>query len=144
MAHDPLRVLLRVRQLTLDAARRHLADRMRSEAAAVARSAEVAMTIAQETSAQTARPELAGVPNAYAAWLARIKDVQCAANEAVRSSALATADARVSVNDERVAARALEAVSALAEETRRRNLAQEEQRMLDEAALHGGTRRWSG
>jgi len=144
MARDPLRVLLRLHGLALDMARRRLADRLRCEAAAIARSAAIATEIVQETAAQAAQPELAAAPDSYAAWLGRMRGERSATQETVRVAAEASAEARASVQEERVATRALEAVQAEARERRDRVTARDEQRVVDEVALRGGGRRWSG
>ena len=138
MARDPLLVLSRLRSITLDAARRALADRLGEQDSAAARAADVAATQVREADAQARLPELATAPDAYAAWLTRIHAQRDAAQTAVKTATESTTAARVTVNEERAAARALEAVLTQAQERRRREAARQEQRALDEAA---GSRR---
>ena len=70
---------------------------------------------------------------------------QQATQKALHTATEAAAAARATVNEERVAVRALEAVMAQARERRRRAAARQEQRVLDEAAgLRGKRPPWSG
>jgi hypothetical protein len=144
MARDPLVVLSRLQGIALDAARRALADRLGEQYAAGGRSADLAATQAREAAAQASLPELAVAPDAYAAWLSRMQADRQAAQTALRTATQATTTARATVNEERAAARALDAVLAQARERRRRDAAGQEQRVLDEAGSRGRRRRWSG
>ncbi|HUN39283.1 MAG TPA: hypothetical protein VMU81_03230 [Acetobacteraceae bacterium] len=145
MARDPLVVLSRLRGITLDGARRALADRLGEQDAAAARSADLAATQAHEIDVQARLPALAAAPGAYTAWLKRIQSERQAAAEILGSATEATMAARATVNDERAAARALEAVLTQAQERRRREADRQEQRVLDEAAgLRARKPRWSG
>jgi flagellar export protein FliJ len=145
VARDPLQVLLRLRGIALDTARRALADRLREEAAATDRSAAIAATIAHETQAQARQPAETRSLESYAAWLARTQVAQREAQAAARACASATADARTSLNEARAGARALESALEHAREARRDAAARLEQQAIDEAAA-GYTRpgRWSG
>ncbi|HUB47557.1 MAG TPA: hypothetical protein VMB73_21455 [Acetobacteraceae bacterium] len=145
MSRDPLVVLSRLQGIALDAARRALADRLGEKDAAAERSAAVAAALAQETAAQAILPEFAVPPDTYAAWLRRMQAEQQATQKALHTATEAAAAARATVNEERVAVRALEAVMAQARERRRRAAARQEQRVLDEAAgLRGKRPPWSG
>jgi hypothetical protein len=145
MSRDPLVVLSRLQGIALDAARRALADRLGEKDAAAERSAAVAAALAQETAAQAILPEFAVPPDTYAAWLRRMQAEQQATQKALHTATEAAAAARATVNEERVAVRALEAVMAQARERRRREAARQEQRVLDEAAgLRGKRPPWSG
>jgi flagellar export protein FliJ len=145
MARDPLVVLARLQGMALDAARRALADRLGEQDAAAERSAAVVATLAQETAAQAHLPEFAASPDTYATWLRRMQQARQAAQRALHTATGATAAARATVNEERVAVRALEVVVAKVRERRRREAARQEQRVLDEAAgLRGNRPRWSG
>ena len=140
MGRDPLQVLRRLRGITLDAARRALADRLGEETAAASRAADVAGTIARETAAQGGQPDFGATSDNYAAWLARMQDERRAARQTERAATEAVGRARTAVTEERAAARALEAALAHALESRRTAEARQEQRALDEAAALSGAR----
>lgn len=145
MARDPLILLSRLQGIALDVARRALADRLGEQDAAAQRSADVATELVQETAAQAHLPEFAASPDTYAAWLRCMAAAREAAQKTLQTATEATATARATVNEERVAVRALEAVLARAQERRRHEAARQEQRALDEAAgLRGTRQRWSG
>ena len=145
MARDPLQVLLRLRGISLDAARRALADRLREETAAAARCAGIEATIAHETQVQLSQPMESRAAGSYAAWLARALGERRDAQAASRTCATATAEARVSLNEARAETRALEAALEHVGDTRRIAAARLEQQAVDEAAA-GCKRpeRWSG
>ena len=97
-------MLLRLRGITLDAARRALADRLREEAAAADRAADVAGTIARETAAQAGQPDFGATSDNYAAWLARTQDARREARQAATEPATAaTAGHALPLTDERAA-----------------------------------------
>lgn len=145
MARDPLQVLLRLRGIALDTARRTLADRLREEAAAAERAASIAATIVCEAAAQAGQAAETRSVESYAAWLGRTQVAQREAQAATRACAAATADARASLNAARTGTRALEAALDRAREARRDAAARLEQQAVDEAAA-GCARpeRWSG
>ncbi len=134
MARDPLPVLLRVRGIALDAARRALADRIRAETQAAERCAGIAATIARETTVQMSQPAERRTVESYAAWLGRTRAAQREAEAATRACAAATAEARASLNQARAEARALEAALARVEDASREAAARLEQQAVDEAA----------
>ncbi|HEY3847496.1 MAG TPA: hypothetical protein VGL95_10315 [Acetobacteraceae bacterium] len=138
MARDPLQVLLRLRGIALDAARRALADRLREEAAAAARSAGIAATIARETAVQASQPVERRAVESYAAWLERTHAAQRDAQAATCACAAATAEARTSLNEARAGTRALEAAVARAQDASREAVARLEQQAIDEAAAGCG------
>jgi hypothetical protein len=145
VARDPLQVLLRLRGIGLDAARRELAERLRDETAASARSAGIATTIAHESEVQLSQPMERRMVESYVAWLGHARDAQREAQVATRACAAASGEARSSLNQARAATRALEAALALAREARESAAARLEQQAVDEAAA-GCKRpqRWSG
>ena len=138
MARDPLQVLLRLRGIALDQARRTLADRLRDEAAAAERSAGIAAAIVQEAGVQHALPADGRTMDGYAAWLARTQAAQRQAQTAAHACAAATADARASLSEARGDTRALEVALEHARDVRRAAAARQEQMTLDEVA---GSRR---
>ncbi|HUB13526.1 MAG TPA: hypothetical protein VMB34_16375 [Acetobacteraceae bacterium] len=144
MPRDPLRVLLRLRGITLDAARRALAERLRDEAVAAARAAGLAAAMDAEAAARRGLPDAAAT-DIYAAWLSRMQGARHAAQDAVQRSAAAASEARTVVGSERAAARALESALAHARQAHELTEARAEQSVLDEAALlcHRD-RAWSG
>jgi ABC-type branched-subunit amino acid transport system ATPase component len=145
MARDPLPVLLRLRNIALDAARRALADRLREESAAAERSAGIAATIARETVVQASQPVERRTGESYVAWLRSTRVAQREAEAAARACGEATAQARVSLNEARTESRALEAALERAADAARSVAARLEQYAVDEAAA-GCKRpeRWSG
>jgi flagellar export protein FliJ len=134
MARHPLQVLLRVRGIALDAARRALADRLREEAAAAEQCAGIAATIARETAVQVSQPTERRTLETYAAWLGRAHDARREAQAATLACTAATAEARMSLNEARAGTRALEAVLAHVQEVHDAAAARLEQRTVDEAA----------
>ena len=145
MARRPLQVLLRLRGIALDQARRALADRLREEAVAAERSAAIAATIAREAALQAGEPVEHRTVETYAAWLGPAQVAQREAEAATRACAAATAEARASLNTARAETRALEAALAHVQEVREAVALRLEQQAVDEAAA-GCTRpeRWSG
>jgi hypothetical protein len=145
VAREPLQVLLRLRGIALDAARRSLADRLREEAAATDRCAAIAATIARETEVRLSQPAERPDVECYAAWLERTQIVQREAQAASRHCAAAAAEARASLNEARAGSRALEAAMARVQNAQRDAAAKLEQEAIDEAAA-GCVRpgRWSG
>jgi hypothetical protein len=145
VARDPLQVLLRLRGIALDAARRGLADRLREEAVAADRCAAIAATIARETEVQLSQPAERPEVEYYAAWCERMQIAQREAQAASRACAVATAEARISVNEARAGCRALEVALERARDVSRNAAAKLEQEAIDEAAA-GCARpvRWSG
>jgi hypothetical protein len=145
VARDPLQVLLRLRGIGLDAARRALADRLRDEAAAAARCAGIEASIVHETQVHLSQPMESRTVGSYAAWLAHAQADHRDAQAASRTSAAATAEARVSLNEVRVETRALEATLEHAQEVRRIAAMRQEQQAIDEAAARcKRPERWSG
>ena len=144
MARQPLQVLLRLRGIALDQARRELADRLREETAAAERCASIAATIARETELQGSQPA-EGTSDSYAAWLTGAHIVQREAAAANCSCIAATAEARASLNAARADTRALEAALERVQQVREGTALRLEQRAVDEAAA-GCKRpeRWSG
>jgi hypothetical protein len=145
VARDPLPVLLRLRNIALDAARRTLAERLREETAAAERSASLTATIARETAVQASQPVECRTGETYVAWLRSTRGAQREAEAATRACAAATAEARVALNEARTGSRVLEEALARAKDLARAVAARLEQQAVDEAAA-GCKRpeRWSG
>jgi hypothetical protein len=134
VARDPLQVLVRLRGIELDIARRALADRLREETAAAAQCAGIAASIARETEVQLSQPAERRAAASYAAWLGRTLDAQREAQAAARACAAATAEARASLNEARAGTRALESAMAQARDAGRDAAVRLEQQAIDEAA----------
>ncbi|HEY3849020.1 MAG TPA: hypothetical protein VGL95_18100, partial [Acetobacteraceae bacterium] len=117
---------------------RSLADRLREEAAAAARSAGIAATIARETAVHASQPVERRAVESYAAWLERMFAAQREAQAATRVCAAATAEARASLNEARAGTRALEAALAEARDASREAAGRLEQQAIDEAAAACG------
>jgi len=145
VARNPLQVLLRVRGIALDEARRALADRLREETAAAEHCAAIAATVARENLLQGSQPAEGGTLDSHAAWLARTLGAQRDAAAALRACVAASAAARALLNEARAAARALEAALEHVQDASRAAAARVEQAAVDEAAA--GCKRvggWSG
>jgi flagellar biosynthesis chaperone FliJ len=134
MARDPLQVLARLRGISLDQARRALADRLREEAAAEARRDGIAATIVREAQMQERQAVESRTVDAYAAWVGRMRDAQHDAQTVVQACTAATGEARTSLSEARAGTRVLEAAMARTRETRRAAAVRREQEALDEAA----------
>jgi hypothetical protein len=134
MARDPLQVLARLRDIALDQARRALADRLREEAAAEARSDGIAATIVREARLQERQALENRTVDAYASWAGRMRDVQHEAQATVQACGVATGEARTSLSEARAGTRAIEAAMARARDVRQAAAARREQQALDEAA----------
>ena len=145
MARDPLQVLLRLRGITLDQARRDLADRLREESAAAERCADIAAMIVREATAQMNQPPEGRTVESYAAWLGRTRIVQQQAQAASQACVAATAEAQLSLNEARAAKRVLEAEQEHARDVAQDAAMRREQQVLDEVAT-GRARpaQWSG
>jgi hypothetical protein len=145
VARDPLPVLLRLRNIALDAARRALADRLREEGAAAERCADLAATIGRETEVQASEPVERGTGESYVAWLRSARAAQHEAEAASRACTAATVQARGSLNRARTESRVLEAALERAADAALSAATRLEQRAVDEAAA-GCKRpeRWSG
>jgi flagellar export protein FliJ len=138
MTRDPLESLLRLRRLTVDQARRGLADCLRVESLAAQSVAAIAAAIERETEVATNLASGDAEVEAFAAWLRRIRPKQRAAQAAEAQAEAATAQARAVLAAARAAVRAVEemlekhAVARLAEAER------QAQREIDEAAQRSG------
>jgi hypothetical protein len=134
VARDPLQVLLRLRGIGLDAARRALGDRLREEDLAVARHAGIAASIVRETNVQLGLPVERRTDDSFVAWLGRTQPVLREAQAASDACAVATGEARVALNEARAGKRALEAAVEHGREVAREGAERLEQQLVDEAA----------
>jgi flagellar export protein FliJ len=108
VTRDPLEVLLRLRRLTADQARRALADCLRAESLAAQSVAVVAAAIEHETAAATSLAVGDAEVEAFAAWLRRIRPKQRAAQAAEEQAEAETVRARAVLAAARAAVRAAE------------------------------------
>jgi DNA-binding IclR family transcriptional regulator len=94
MTRDPLESLLRLRRLTVDQARRGLAECLRAESEATQSVASIEASIARETDVATNLASDDVQVEAYAAWLRRIRPKQQAAHAAQAQAEAATSGGR--------------------------------------------------
>lgn len=134
MNNDPLGVLLRVRQMAVDQARRALAESLARETAASASCEDIERSIAREMAAACNVAGDDGVAESFAAWLRTILPAQTAAEAARANAASATEEARAVLAATRAGVRAVESMRERQETERRLKREQAEQRLLDEAA----------
>ena len=133
MARDPLQVLLRLRRLAVDDARRTLADRLRSEGAAADALAEIRDQMRQQTEiVQNAGTDLR-LAQAFGTWLEWAEPRRRGAFAAVQAAEGETASARLVLADERAAMRAVETLIDKQDADRQAAAQRSEQRDLDEA-----------
>ena len=134
MSHDPLEALLRLRLLTVDEARRSLADCLRVESEASAAAAGIEAAIERETDAATDLATGDAEVEAFAAWLRRIRPIQQAAHDAELSAEAETARARVVLGAARAAVRATEELLAQHAAAQAAEAEKQAQREIDEIA----------
>jgi flagellar export protein FliJ len=108
MKQDPLLSLLRLRQVAVDEARRHLGNCLRVESQTAAAVAAIEAAIARETEAASSLAAGDAEVEAFAAWLGRIRPKQQAARAAEEAAEAATAEARAVLGAARAAVKAAE------------------------------------
>lgn len=133
MVRDPLQVLLRLRRLAVDDARRTLADRLRSEGAAAAALAEIRDQIKQQTTFIQGADTDIQLGQAFGTWLEWAELRRRGALAALQASEGETASARGVLADERAAMRAVETLIDKQDADRQAAAQRNEQRDLDEA-----------
>lgn len=134
MTRDPLEALLRLRRMTVDKARRDLADCLRIEAEAEKLLADIESAIARETAVATDLASGDAEVEAFAAWLRGVRPRQRAAREAETMASADTAEARTVLAMARAAERAVEEVLARHELAEHAAAEHQGQHEIDEAA----------
>lgn len=134
MKQESMRALVRLRRLTVDAARRDLAACVADETVAQEAARSIEMAIARETTAACSLEGGDQAVQAFAAWLQRIRPSAREAALAVERAVLRTAEARAVVAAARAAAEAAETLMARRAAARATEQARADQHALDEAA----------
>ena len=134
MARDSMQALLRLRQLTVDEARRDLAACLAQEAAAQDAADIIEAAIARETSEACRLQDGDQAVEAFAAWLQQIRPRAQAAGAALDAAVLHTTEARAVLAAARAGAEAVETVMARREADRAAEAARAEQHALEETA----------
>jgi flagellar export protein FliJ len=130
---DPLQILLRLRRLAMDQARRGLADCLRSEAEASQAVHEIAAAIDRETNTVCETVGDDRMVDNYAAWLRRARIEQGNAANALLTAEAHTQEARAVLTVGRAAVETVEALIARREAERTVVAERQEQNVLDEA-----------
>jgi flagellar export protein FliJ len=134
MAGKSLQALLRLRQLTVEEARRSLAECLALEENAEQAAHALEAEIRRETEAAC---QLGGgdeVVETFAAWLQRMRPVADAADAALEAATLRTSEARAVLSAARAATEATEALLVRQDAERAEAAARLEQHVLDEMA----------
>lgn len=134
MKQASLRALVRLRRLTVDAARRDLAACVAEEAVAQAAARAIAMAIARETAMACRLEGGDQAVHAFAAWLQQMRPSARAADAAAERAVLHTAEARAVLAAARAAAEAAETLMARDAAQRAAEQNRAEQLAVDEAA----------
>lgn len=134
MKQQSMQTLVRLRRLTVDAARRDLAACVAEEATAQETARGIAMAIARETAAACRLEGGDQAVEAFAAWLQQIRPSARAADAAVECALLRTAEARGVLSAARAAAEAAETMLARQTADSAAARSRAEQRTIDEAA----------
>ena len=137
MPRDPLDILVRLRRLAVDQARKALADCLRTEAAAEASVARIAAAIERETDAAESLSATDADVEAFAAWLRRIRPEQHAAQEAQEQAETETLRMRAVVASARAAVQAAEDLVERHQAARRADELRSVQHEIDEVATQG-------
>jgi flagellar export protein FliJ len=134
MKHDPVESLLRLRQMTADQARRHLAECLRAESEAAAMITAIKAAIAHEMEAASNLAAGDTEVEAFAAWLRTMRPRQQAALAAQVAAEAATSEARAVLGAARAAVRAAEAVLEKNNAAAQAEMARKAQDQIDEVA----------
>ena len=135
MTRDPLEALLRLRRMTVDEARRDVAECLRIESEAVAAVAAIKASIAHETAAATSLAAGDAEVEAFGAWFRRIRPTQLAALAAKDEAETAMVRARGVLGAARAAVRAAEKMLEKHAAAAQAAAEHRAQREIDEAAL---------
>ena len=134
MRQQSMQALLRLRRLTVDAARRDLAACVAEEAAAQEAARSIAMAIARETALACRLDGGDQAVQAFAAWLQQIRPSARASDATVERAVLRAAEARGVLAAARAASEAAETMLARQAAESAAERARAEQRAIDEAA----------
>jgi flagellar export protein FliJ len=135
MARDPLQAVLKLRELAVEEARRHVAQCLEAETTAGHELAEMDQAIARETAAASDLAAGDAEVEAFAAWLPQARRRARAAEAKHEAAVMETARARAALAATRAGA---EAVQKLMEKRRAEHeaeLQRKAQAVLDEAGL---------
>jgi flagellar export protein FliJ len=135
MARDPLQAVLKLRELAVEEARRHVAHCLETETAAGQEVTEVGHAIACETAAAADIAAGDAEVEAFAAWLPQARRRARAAEAKHEAASMETARARAALAASRAG---VEAVQKLMEKRRAEHeaeLQRKAQAVLDEAGL---------
>jgi flagellar export protein FliJ len=138
MKHDPLESLLRLREVAVDEARRHLADCLRIESEAAAKVAAIEAAIARETEAASSLAASDAEVQAFAAWLHRIRPEQQAAHAGEETAEAATAEVRAVLSAARAGVRAVEQMLENKAKAAHEEAERKTQGQIDEVASRTG------
>ena len=141
MARDSMQALLRLRQLTVDEARRDLAACLVQEASAREATDAIEAAIIRETEEACGLHGGDQVVEAFAAWLQQVRPLAQAAGVDLDAAVLRTSEARAVLAAARAAARAVETLLAGREADRSAAAARAEQHALEEAARGSWTQK---
>ena len=130
---DTLLTLQRLRRLTLDQARRGLAECLRGEAVAETEVRALVAEIDQQTRLVSEATGDDRMVEEFAAWLRRIRPMQAAADDALLTAQTRTAEARAVLGAARAAVEATDALIAQRSAERAVAANRREQSQLDEA-----------
>jgi flagellar export protein FliJ len=131
---DPLQTLLRLRRLTVDQARRGLAECLRHQAEADERVREIAASIDRETDTVSQLSADDAMVDNYAAWLRRTRVEQSVAANALCLAETRTQEARAVLTAGRSAVETVETMIQRQAAERAAEAGRQEQKALDEAA----------
>ena len=134
MPSNSLQSLLRMRQLTVEDARRSLVECLAAEESAEQAAHAVEAEIRRETEAACRLGGGDEVVEAFAAWLQRMRPVAQAADATLEAATLRTSEARAVLSAARSAAEATEALLSRQEAEREAGAIKAEQFVLDDAA----------
>lgn len=134
MPRKSLQALLRIRQLTVEEARRSLAECLEREENAEHAAHAVEAEIRRETEAACRLGGGDEAVESFAAWLQRMRPIAKAADAALEAATLRTSEARAVLSAARAAAEAAEALLARQAAEHNAAAARAEQGVLDEAA----------
>ena len=140
MQRDPLSALLKLHRLSVDRARRDLAEHLQAERQAEAALHQAGAELHQQATEAGHLAQNAGYADAFALWLPRGQAAVQASRDAVARAEAATASARTTLGRLRAAARATEDLIGRRRAAKALTLARKEEAVLDEAGQwRGGT-----
>jgi len=135
MTTDPLLILLRLRRIAADEARRGMAEALQAEAAAADGVRAIEEAIAHETEAAGALEGGDSVVEAFGQWMRRVGQERAARLATLARAEECVQEARAVLAASRASMEATEAVIERREEARRLAALRAEQRVLDDLRL---------